>query len=514
MKHKLFILNIAVVCLLAGRVQGATLSLAPIFNDGAVLQCEMPVNIWGKADPGATVTVSFAGQEKTAVADLKGSWKLQLDPMSASSKPQTLVAVSSIENQKSEIANVVIGEVWLATGQSNMEVPLSGADDGAERLKMTIPDIRFVKVPKKTGLPVEKEFTAAELAWKKFAPPENKGIAAVAFYFAEQIQQKTGRQIGIIQCSYGGTTCEAWTPEWALNEKTELKYLADEIRKGLASGKTKEQWQKEDADFWVFWRARNEWNKTKQGPPPASVPQPGLDNPWNSKSPTVLYENMLRPLIPYTARGVIWYQGESNAGKPEEYRVLFPALIEAWRKAWNRPDWPFFFVQLASYAHPAQDYSGLRAAQTFTRDTLKNTGMALAIDCGEKDNIHPRVKQPVGERLARLALDQVYKQAVVSRGPDFQSLEKNSGKVRVVFKYAENGLKTSDGKPEVPGFEVAAKDGKYYPARACITGNDTVELTSPEVAAPVSVRYAWCGWIEPPVTLQNSAGLPTEPFNH
>jgi sialate O-acetylesterase len=379
---------------------------------------------------------------------------------------------------------------------------------------MTLPDICFIRVPQKIGLPVEKEFTAAELAWKKFAPPENQGIAAVAFYFAEQIQQKTGRKVGIIQSSYSGTPCEAWTPEWALDARPELKYLANEVRRGIASGKTKEQWEAESKAFHEYWLANREWIKTKNGPRPVAVPKPGPDNPWDSCAPTGLYENMIVPLLPYTTRGVVWYQGENNAGKPDEYRVLFPAMIEAWRKAGDRPDWPFFFVQLPAYARSGQDYAGMRAAQTFTRDTVKNTGMALAIDCGEKDNIHPRAKQPVGERLARLALDQVYKQDVSSRGPAFQSLEKNNGKVRVVFQYAENGLKTSDGKSEVPGFEIAAKDGKYCTAQACIVGKDTVELTSLEVMAPVSVRYAWHGWIEPPVTLQNSAGLPTEPFNH
>jgi sialate O-acetylesterase len=226
----------------------------------------------------------------------------------------------------------------------------------------------------------------------------------------------------------------------------------------------------------------------------------------------VLYENMIAPLIPYTTRGVIWYQGEANADRPDEYRILFPALIDAWRTAWNRPDWPFFFVQLAAYGETTPSWKELCAAQTFTRDTVKNTGMALAIDCGDKTNIHPPAKQPVGERLARLALDQVYQQKVVSRGPAVQTLEKTIGTVRVVFQGSENGLKTSDGKAEIPGFELAGADGKFYPAQARLIAKDTVELTCPEVQKPETVRYAWATWPEPPVTLQNSAGLPTEPF--
>lgn len=499
-------------CLLACGVCSAELSFAPIFNDGAVLQCEMPVNIWGTADPGASVAVEFAGQKKQAMTDSDGNWTTRLGAMPASSDPRNLMVVSSIGNQKAVIDNVVIGEVWLAAGQSNMEMALRNSDGGDERLKMTLPDIRFVKVPRKTGLPVEKEYTASELAWKTFEPGSNNELAAVAFYFAEALQPAVGRQIGIIQSSYGGTPCEAWTPMWALDENPELKYLSDETRKGLVSVKTKEQWEAEVAAFHKFWMANHEWSKTRKGPAPKAVPQTGKDNPWSSKTPTVLYENMVVPLVPYTARGVVWYQGESNSGNPDEYRILFPAMIKAWRKVWNRPEWPFLFVQLAAYDHPSTDWPGLRAAQAYTRDTVPHTGMALAIDVGEEKEIHPRAKQPLGERLARLARAQVYGEKIVSCGPVFQSLESNNGTMHVVFQHSEKGLKTSDGQSEVPGFELAGLDEKFHPAQAKIISKDTVELTCSAVGKPISVRYAWANWPEPPVTLQNSAGLPAEPL--
>jgi sialate O-acetylesterase len=315
-----------------------------------------------------------------------------------------------------------------------------------------------------------------------------------------------------VQCSYGGTPAEAWTPGWALDGKPELKYLADALRKGLAS-KSAEEWQEETRRYNAAAAAINEWKKNRKGPQPKGYPIPGPDNPWFQCSPMVLFENMIRPLIPYTARGVIWYQGESNAGKPDEYRVLFPAMIESWRKLWNRPDWPFFFVQLSAYDNP-KDWPGLRAAQTFTRDTVPHTGMALAIDCGEKEQIHPKLKQPVGERLALLALDQVYGRDVVSRGPAFQTLGKAGDTVQVVFDRSAKGLKTSDGNARLPGFEIAGPDGKYYPAVAEIISANKVELKCPDVKKPLSVRYAWNNWVEPPVTLQNSAGLPAEPFLH
>jgi sialate O-acetylesterase len=505
--------SVGLLILLFAGASFAEVSFAPVFNDGAVLQCEMPVNIWGKADPGATVTVLFAGQEKSAVASGSGEWMLQLDPMTPSSEPRKLIASSSIGNQQSSISNVVVGEVWLATGQSNMEMTLHRTVGGPERLAMTLPEIRFFKVPRQTGLP-PKAMTAAQLAWKTFKPGANDAIAAVAFYFAEYLQKNTGVNVGIIQSSYGGTPCQSWTPMQALDEKPELKHYADAIRRGISANKPPEEWQAEVDAFRTQYNLLNEWNRNQTGPKPPPAKWPSAENLCFPQSPVVLYENMIRPLIPYTARGVIWYQGEGNAGKPDEYRILFPVMIEAWRQAWNRPDWPFLFVQLAAYNQlNMKTWPELRAAQTFTRDTVPHTGMALAIDCGEKNDIHPRVKQPVGERLARLALADVYGQKVVSRGPAFQTLEKKDGKLFVIFHYSEDGLKTSDGKAEVPGFEAAGADGKFYPASARIISKDTVELGCAEVKKPVSVRYAWYNWVEPPVTLQNSAGLPAEPFS-
>ena len=488
----------------------AELSLAPMFNDGAVLQCEMPINVWGKAEPETTVTVSFAGQEKQAVASAAGKWQVVLDALPACSEPLELTVRSSLDTRQLTLSNVVVGEVWLASGQSNMAQPLKFSRYGPDRLAKTIPEIRFVIVPQKTGLPVEQPLTPDELAWKSFSPETNTNMASVAFYFAEQIQQETGRMVGIIQSSSGGTPCEAWVPQDTLAAHQDLKYLADQIDEGRVSGKGKDQWL---AEIDAYWEARSEFRAaSKNKNPPKPEPVSG-SNPWWKQSPTVLYENMIAPLIPYTARGVIWYQGEANAGRPKEYRILFPAMIEAWRKEWQRPDWPFFFVQLAAYGHSSSLWKELCASQTFVRDTVKNTGMALAIDCGDKKNIHPAAKQPVGERLARLALDQVYGQNVVSRGPAFQAFERENEQVLVHFHYFEKGLKTSDGNPAVPGFEMAGDDRKFRTATARIVSGDTVELTSSDVLRPVYVRYAWANFPEPPVTLQNSAGLPAEPFS-
>jgi sialate O-acetylesterase len=483
---------------------------AAIFNDGAVLQCGMPANVWGTAEPGANLTIHLDGEklaEATAQGD--GRWIVKL-PAQEAGGPHTLEAKVGAES--AALKDVVFGEVWIASGQSNMVWPLDQTEGGKESLLLTIPEIRFVVVPSQTGLPPQP-MTAEQLKWRSFAPGPNESIGAVAFYFAEYLQKQVGGTVGIIQSAVGGTPAQAWTPLWALDEKQELKYLGDYIREAMASGKQRADWQKEIRDFGQFRKAHLAWTKTKEGPAPTPVPEPGPTNPWYKKSPTVLFENMIQPLIPYTARGVIWYQGEANAPNPGEYRILFPTMIEAWRKAWQSPDLPFLFVQLASYAspNPKWDWVGVRSAQAFTRDTVPHTGMAVTIDRGDRDDTHPKFKQPVGERLARLALAQIYGRNIPARGPLMKQAARSAGQVTVTFDHAGPGLSTSDGASEVPGFEVAGADGKFHPAEARITGFSTVELSSTSVPEPVSIRYAWADWIEPPVTLRNADGLPAEP---
>ena len=509
MKSRIIVFLAALV--VTGGSLWAEVSFAPIFNNGAVLQCELPVTIWGKADPDATVEVFLDGKKAiSTTAGKDGRW-CEAIPAHAPGGPHILLVTSGTST--AAIEDIVFGEVWLATGQSNMAMQLKGTRGGEERLAQTIPEIRFVQIPHKFGLPVEGEFTEKDIPWEKFIPGPNVKMSAVAFYFSEKLVPATGRTVGIIQCSVGGTPAQAWTPAWALDERPELKYYADAVRAALASGNSKEQWKKEVDALNVWSRDTINWRKAKQGPPPKHPGTPNPGNPWNPQSPTVLFENMLAAVIPYTARGVIWYQGESNAMNPAEYRVLFPTMIGAWRKLWNAPEWPFLFVQLAAFGDvPSQDWSALRDAQTFTRDTVPQTGMALAIDCGDKSDIHPKAKQPVGERLALLALDQVYGNKVISRGPHLKSASVSGNGVVVCFDFVADGLKASDGSTALPGFELAGADGIFHPASAHLQEKDCVEISADAVTAPKVIRYAWANWVEPPVTLQNSAGLPAEPF--
>jgi sialate O-acetylesterase len=391
-----------------------------------------------------------------------------------------------------------------------MAFGLGSDEQGATWTVQTIPELHYVLVPRKTGIPVERDFTPQELAWKSFTPGQNAALSAVSFYFAKEIKDATGRQVGIIQSAAAGTPIQAWTPITVLDAHPQLKHFADSIRAGIARGRGKEECLAEVEADHQWYLANREWQKTKEGSQPVR-PEVKDGNPWFHRSPTVLYKNMIEPLTQYTVRGILWYQGENNTGNPPEYQVMFPAMIQSWRSAWIRPDLPFYFVQLPAWNSTAP-WAEFRAAQAVARETLDHVGMAVAIDCGEKDNIHPKNKQPVGDRLARLALADVYGLPVVSRGPVFQTLEKIGDRIRVVFQCSENGLKTSDGKADVPGFEVAGADGAFHVAAAHIVGKDTVELISSEVREPESVRYAWHSWIEPPVTLRNSVGLPAEPF--
>ena len=499
---------LAVLALSPARAAEPAPEFAPIFNDGGILQCELPVNLWGQASPGVRVEVRLDGRTVVGtVAGPDGGWRVVL-PAQPPGGGRRLEAAAGAGIARVE--DVWFGEVWLATGQSNMVQPLRNATGGTEHLARSIPEIRFVRVPQRAGLPVERALTAADLAWREFAPPQNQQVASVAFFFADELRRATGRRIGIVQSSFGGTPAQAWTPRSALDARPELRVHADALRAALARGRSKEEWSSEleAARHW-----REELAAWEKGPRVAPRPRnPGAGdpgNPWNPKSPTVLYENMIAPLVPFTARGVIWYQGEGNAGNPEEYRVLFPAMITAWRREWGRADWPFLFVQLAAYGARAGDWPGLRAAQAFTRDTVPQTGMAVAIDCGEREQIHPAAKQPVGERLARLALAQVYGRTIESRGPLAVRAEAEGGRVGVHFIHIAAGLRADGG---LPGFELAGRDGRFHRAEARLLPPDRVTVEAAEVPAPAAVRYAWADWIEPAVTLRNASGLPAEPF--
>ncbi|MCF7818904.1 MAG: sialate O-acetylesterase [Kiritimatiellales bacterium] len=501
---RLFLVWISAILLVpvaAWSESSPALRLGVPFADHAVLQCELPLNIWGNATPGSSIAILLDGKPwGNAMVDAGGHWKTQLPGQLPSSTPHAITVQCG--GERVELNDILFGEVWLASGQSNMAFGLNKAKDGESLRPASGTHFRFANVQAQKGFPDAPE--KKSLFWNEFQPGANNWVSAVAAYFGVDLAEKLDRPVGIIVCAVGATPAEAWTPLSALEAHPETAGLARLYRRTV-EGKTVDELKA------LHQVKVAEWKKNNPGESFMQIP----DSPFDNNFPVCLYENMIVPLVPFTMRGVIWYQGENNANfaRADQYRVLFPAMIQSWRDVWASPDLPFLFVQLAAFnAKEGGEWPELREAQAFTRDTVPSTGMAVAIDVGMQKDIHPKNKKPVGERLAKLALKQVYGKDVVALGPVPINCSFADNRATIRFDFAGDGLKTRDSGASVPGFELAGADGKFHSAAARITTADTVELTCPDVGAPKAVRYAFSAWVEPPTTLENSDGLPAEPF--
>jgi len=457
--------SIMVLCAFSLSVQGEVKPNA-LFCDNAVLQRDTPVPVWGSAAPTEKVTVEFASQKKTITADAQGKWKVTLDPMPVSAKPETLKIIGDLKSEMTNLSftNVLVGEVWICSGQSNMAFrkgKLKG--DGAQE---NYPKLRLFTVSQKTSLKPETELGGN---WSESSEEAASSFSAVGYYFGRDVLKATGIPIGMIHSAVGGTPAQAWTSLSGLEKDPSLLIYSKPIRDLLAN---------ENA--------------------------PGVAKALGKRGATVLYNGMIAPLIPYAIRGVIWYQGESNNGKPFEYRTLFPRMIADWREKWGRGDFPFFFVQICPYQAMTPE---LREAQFLTWKHTPHTAMAVTVDVGEAGNIHPVKKAPVGARLALAARALVYGEKMEYSGPEYDSLKIDHGKAILSFKHVGNGLVAKDGP--LKGFTVAGADKKFIDAKAEIAG-DTVVVTGDQVAAPVAVRYGWVN--VPDVNLWNKEGLPASPF--
>lgn len=500
----------------ASGLQAAEPKLSGVFCDHAVLQRDMPVPIWGWSTPDDAVTVEFAGQTKTTTAEAGGQWRVTLDPMPASAEPREL-RVSG----RSGVAlcqDVVVGEVWLASGQSNMHWTFA-KEHGIERNDEELdaardPLVRQLTVSKRCSPDPVRTPTGQWHACTRETLLENGlwGDSALAYLYARDLRQKLGVPVGVINASMGGVAIECWTSEEAQRKAPELRSLLEtwDAREAAFEPVRAEQ----EAAYQTrldTWREAVKKARAAGTAPPPAPPKP-QDPRLDGKRPGNYFNAMISPLIPYAIRGAIWYQGESNAKSVETgllYRKQLPLLIGDWRARWGY-DFPFAWVQLPNYGGGgvSQDAWVLVREAMLKSLAVPKTGMALAIDIGDPKDVHPRNKQDVAHRLARWALGDVYRQPTgATSGPLPAGHEVHGTEMILSFKHTDGGLLAKGA--ELKGFLIAGEDRQWKQAAARIEGV-TVKVSHPEVEKPMAVRYAWAA--NPECNLFNGAGLPASPF--
>lgn len=483
--------------LLFGGWVSAAVKCGPLFGDGMVLQRDARLPVWGTAAPGEKVVVQLSEQVKTTTADPRGRWRVDLDPLPAGGPFELTVNDVTFRD-------VLVGEVWVCSGQSNMDWPVSRANDADREIAAAdFPRIRLAVVKKRVAASPDDD---CEVSWQTCSPRSIPGFSAVGYFFGRHLHRELDVPIGLIQSSWGGTPAEAWTSREALRSEPILKPIVERSDRYPEEFPSRlERWERDHATWQATTRA-----STQPATMPAEPRRPA-DPSNNPSMASVLHNAMIHPLAPYAIRGAIWYQGESNAGRAFQYRTLLPTMIRDWRSLWKQGDFPFLVVQLANFGRndpePGKSaWAELREAQELAAKNVPNVGYVVTIDIGDPKDIHPRNKQEVGRRLGLLAERMVYGRDVVASGPTYKSMQVADGKVRVAFDFAE-GLMARGEKPT--GFVVAGADRVFKPADARIEGNGVV-VWSDEVAAPVAVRYGWAN--SPDVNLFNAAGLPMAPF--
>ena len=472
----------------------AEVALPKVFSSHMVLQRDMPIHVWGSAAPGEQVTVDLHGATNTATTDNLGRWSLRLPAQSAGGP----YALTIHGTNTVQLDDILIGDLWIASGQSNMEMPLAGfpgsavvKDADKEIAAANYPQIRLLLVEKDiSDYPLEDVKTVT--GWSLCTPETAKNFSAVAYFFARALQQKEHVPIGLVDTTWGGTPAEAWTSLDALGADAALMPVFS-ARAEKMDRETTEQ------------RADIADKQAKAEGKPGIHGREWHPNP-DSWRPAALYNAMIAPFTPLPIRGVIWYQGETNSSlnRAPLYSRLFPAMIQDWRNQWRQGSFPFLFAQISAFDSPEENWGLLRDAQRRTLH-LVDTGMAVTLDIGSEHNVHPSDKQTVGQRLSLLARNIAYGENLVASGPLFRLAYPDHGAMHVWFNNA-TGLKAEGA---VQGFEVAGADGKFVPATAKIEG-DTIIATSPTISDPQYVRYAWPNF--PPNNLFNGAGLPTSTF--
>jgi sialate O-acetylesterase len=479
------------------RIATCAVRLPGILSSHMVLQRERPVHIWGWSDPGEKVTVAFHGTGRDAVGDGLGNWSVFLPPEPAGGPYQlTVTAGNSIV-----LDDILVGDVWFASGQSNMEMPLKGfpgaplKDSAAEIASAGQPRMRLLHIPNKAA---DFPLRDSNASWTVCSPETAATFSAVAYFFGHELAARENVPIGLIDSTWGGTVAEAWVS---------LEGIAADA--GLMPVfATRAQMMKEQAEAAaIVAKERREDLGARQAgqtpPPHAWRPDPV------SWAPAALFNAMVAPAIEYAIKGVIWYQGESNSrqGFAPMYGKIFPALIADWRAQWHEGDFPFLFVQISSFgSNGSEGWAIIREAQRRSL-SVANTAMAVTIDVGDRDNVHPADKQTVGARLALAARALAYGENVEYSGPLFRQATPEGNAVRIWFDHTADGLVAKGGALE--GFEIAGNDGRFVIAPARIEGK-TVVVGGAGVTQAKYVRYGWAN--SPVVNLYNSVGLPASPF--
>ena len=499
MKRILF--SLCCLCLLPAMLSASGgFTVAEVFTDHMVLQRHAQVKVWGEAESGSVVEVLLAGQSRKAKA-VGGKWQVVLSTGDAGG-PYTLEVRNGIN--KVSFQDVFVGDVWLAGGQSNMEFALRRVKDAQAEISLAdYPQIRYYKVPRK----FYPQQQVGKTSWKVCSPRTAPEFSAIAYYFARNIHRELGVPIGIIQAPVGGTTVEAWTSRQLLMSDRDFRPIVhryDSIVQSYQPGEYEKLYEHYLSSLTEYNRLNTTQKKNIDKP---VEPMGGR----NFHRPIGLFENMLSAVAPYTLKGFLFYQGESNTARGAQYRKLFPAMIKEWRALWGQGDIPFLFVQLPRFDTKTRYWYELREAQRLASLRVKNAGMVVAFDQGNPRDIHPVVKDTVGWRLSRLALGKVYGKKVVYRGPSFRKMTKTAdGELLLHFADAGAGLVVKDGAQLLAGFTVAGRDGKFYPAEAVIVGRDCVRLKSPQVSQPVDVRYLWVNSAD--ANFFNKDGFPAVPF--
>lgn len=503
---------LAALLFLSGAVQ-AEINIPAVIGSHMVIQQNSPIALWGWAGPGESVTVRFKGQTVTSEADDQGLWRIKLEPVAADANPSSMT-ISGSRSPALTLVDILVGEVWLCSGQSNMEWTMNRTHTPTpEILRARFPQIRLFKVPRRAVAEPRREVDAA---WTACSPDTVRNFSAVGYYFGLEIHQALEVPVGLINSSWGGTRIEPWTPPAGFRTVRELagvledtRVLRTEYREALP----------EALNEWEDWvKAAKEALATDSPlPEPPERPRHPLSH---QQQPTALYNGMIHPLVPFGIQGAIWYQGEANRDDGLLYQAQMEALIRGWRDVWSKQDLSFFYVQLApfNYAFNWQETGGdvpdffrlpmIWEAQRKTL-SLPHTGMAVVTDITNLYDIHPRNKKEVGRRLALWALARTYgRKNLVYSGPLYRSMEVTGDSIRLKFDHVGGGLISMDGQP-LSWFEIAGPDRIFYKASAEIRG-DGVVVWSPRVPAPSAVRMGWHQLAVP--NLGNREGLPASPF--